>query len=285
MHCRAVTDVGRTTSSTRRARCLHNSLSDARDIVAMKVRVLVRARPLLRHEEGASAHTLLVDARKATVGVASRHGVASHAVDAVCGVGAPQEEVFEAGRVDELVRAVLDGFHSTIFAYGQTGSGKTFTMEGYDYSAKGGRAPTADFERTPPHKLGVTPRAVQLLFDAVAERNAACAAAGDGASLRVMCSFVQVYREQVLDLLNPALPTSGDMAARGVPVGLKLRWARGREFFVDNLYVGEAPTAADALRLFQGRRDANVRRVRGASLEAHAIRRPSFRGRSAAPSL
>ena len=89
----------------------------------MKVRVLVRARPLLRHEEGASAHTLLVDARKATVGVASRHGVASHAVDAVCGVGAPQEEVFEAGRVDELVRAVLDGFHSTIFAYGQTGSG------------------------------------------------------------------------------------------------------------------------------------------------------------------
>ena len=210
----------------------------------MKVRVLVRARPLLRHEEGASAHTLLVDARKATVGVASRHGVASHAVDAVCGVGAPQEEVFEAGRVDELVRAVLDGFHSTIFAYGQTGSGKTFTMEGYDYSAKGGRAPTADFERTPPHKLGVTPRAVQLLFDAVAERNAACAAAGDGASLRVMCSFVQVYREQVLDLLNPALPTSGDMAARGVPVGLKLRWARGREFFVDNLYVGEAPTAA-----------------------------------------
>ena len=218
----------------------------------MKVRVLVRARPLLRHEEGASAHTLLVDARKATVGVASRHGVASHAVDAVCGVGAPQEEVFEAGRVDELVRAVLDGFHSTIFAYGQTGSGKTFTMEGYDYSAKGGRAPTADFERTPPHKLGVTPRAVQLLFDAVAERNAACAAAGDGASLRVMCSFVQVYREQVLDLLNPALPTSGDMAARGVPVGLKLRWARGREFFVDNLYVGEAPTAADALRLFQG---------------------------------
>ena len=218
----------------------------------MKVRVLVRARPLLRHEEGASAHTLLVDARKATVGVASRHGVASHAVDAVCGVGAPQEEVFEAGRVDELVRAVLDGFHSTIFAYGQTGSGKTFTMEGYDYSAKGGRAPTADFERTPPHKLGVTPRAVQLLFDAVAERNAACAAAGDGASLRVMCSYVQVYREQVLDLLNPALPTSGDMAARGVPVGLKLRWARGREFFVDNLYVGEAPTAADALRLFQG---------------------------------
>ena len=169
----------------------------------MKVRVLVRARPLLRHEEGASAHTLLVDARKATVGVASRHGVASHAVDAVCGVGAPQEEVFEAGRVDELVRAVLDGFHSTIFAYGQTGSGKTFTMEGYDYSAKNGRAPTADFERTPPHKLGVTPRAVQLLFDAVAERNAACAAAGDGASLRVMCSFVQVYREQVLDLLNP----------------------------------------------------------------------------------
>ena len=130
--------------------------------------------------------------------------------------------------------ARTQGYNATVIAYGQTGSGKTFTMEGYDYSAKNGRAPTADFERTPPHKLGVTPRAVQLLFEAVAERNAACAAAGDGARLRVMCSYVQVYREQVLDLLNPALPTSGDMAARGVPVGLKLRWARGREFFVDH---------------------------------------------------
>lgn len=72
--------------------------------------------------------------------------------------------MFAGTRMPEMVEAVLDGYHATVFAYGQvphtvpmhaasrvlihqhwpcmcmcmcmcvqTGSGKTFTMEGYDY--------------------------------------------------------------------------------------------------------------------------------------------------------
>lgn len=61
--------------------------------------------------------------------------------------------------------------------YGQTGSGKTFTMEGYKYitssnanpSGTRGRigAPIADFENTPEPQLGVIPRAVHALFEAL----------------------------------------------------------------------------------------------------------------------
>lgn len=42
------------------------------------------------------------------------------------------------------------GYNATVFAYGQTGTGKTFTMEGF-------------FEE--PELCGITPRAVQEIFD------------------------------------------------------------------------------------------------------------------------
>ena len=189
----------------------------------MKVRVLVRARPLLRHEEGSSAHRSAV---RVVHGVASRHGVASHAVDAVCGVGAPPG-VFEAGRVDELVRAVLDGFRSTIFAYGQAGSGATFTMEGSDYSAKGGRAPTSDFERTPPQELGVTPRAADGCSSMCVRRPSGTPRArrrSTAPSLRVMCSFVQ--------LRTSSSSILGCRAFRSVLSSTRRRWSwKGHQTF------------------------------------------------------
>merc|ERR1712216_612624 len=60
-----------------------------------------------------------------------------------------QEEVFED--TNSLVQSAVDGFNVCIFAYGQTGSGKTYTMAGAD------GAP------------GITPRAMQRLFDVVDE--------------------------------------------------------------------------------------------------------------------
>jgi len=49
--------------------------------------------------------------------------------DRVWRADANQAEVFED--VEPLVVSVLDGYNACIMAYGQTGSGKTFTMDGY----------------------------------------------------------------------------------------------------------------------------------------------------------
>ena len=99
----------------------------------MKVRVLVRVRPVLPHEaqRGEASTHLSIDAPAGTIGALTKQGkVLSYQVDEVCSDQLTQEEVYAAGELDKLVGAAMRGYHATVFAYGQTGSGKTFTMEG-----------------------------------------------------------------------------------------------------------------------------------------------------------
>lgn len=56
-------------------------------------------------------------------------------------------------KIAPLVQSAVDGYNATIFAYGSTGSGKTYTMMG----VKG--------------QVGVIPRAVRQVFDAIDERS------------------------------------------------------------------------------------------------------------------
>ncbi|KXS94879.1 hypothetical protein AC578_1500 [Pseudocercospora eumusae] len=89
---------------------------------------------------------------------------------------------------DEVVAPILDevlnGFNCTIFAYGQTGTGKTYTMSG-DIS-----------DMLPiPEAAGIIPRVLHTLFaklnDDEAEKN----------EHSVKCSFIELYNEELRDLL------------------------------------------------------------------------------------
>jgi len=51
------------------------------------------------------------------------------AFDRVFDANSSQEEIYAAA-IKDPVKAVLEGYNSTIVAYGQTGTGKTYTMEG-----------------------------------------------------------------------------------------------------------------------------------------------------------
>ncbi|OSX72837.1 hypothetical protein BU14_0401s0008 [Porphyra umbilicalis] len=104
----------------------------------------------------------------------------SFAFDRVFDGSASQGDVF--AEVSEMVQSALDGFRVCIFAYGQSGSGKTHTMLS---SANG-------------DELGVIPRAVSQIFDHT-ERMAA-----DGWKFELKASFMEVYNEQVRDLLGAA---------------------------------------------------------------------------------
>jgi len=234
----------------------------------MRVRVCVRVRPLLPHQQARGDKSTLLQLEPACVHLAqSKGGHASYAVDAAAASGlgdtTAQASFYEQCEIDKLVAAVVDGFAATVFAYGQTGSGKTFTMEGFEYLAStNGRAPQVDIANTPPSRLGIVPRAVRKLFAAVDAKNAE-----GGARVRVVCSYVQIYKEQVLDLLNPA-------AAGGAVRGLKLRWSAARDFYCDNLFVEEASDADHALALFEGgvrhKRMAETR-MNAASSRSHCM--------------
>src|SRR5437764_2987829 len=79
---------------------------------------------------------------------------------------------------------MLSGFNCTIFAYGQTGTGKTYTMSGDMEEVYGGLSDSA----------GIIPRTIYELFDKLD---------AEGTEYTVKCSFIELYNEELRDLLSP----------------------------------------------------------------------------------
>ncbi|XP_071959413.1 kinesin-like protein KIF15 [Antedon mediterranea] len=109
--------------------------------------------------------------------------------DHVADENTTQEFVFNAvGR--KTVESCIAGYNGTIFAYGQTGSGKTFTMMG--------PSEEENFE----HPLrGVVPRSIDYLFSLIEREREK---RGDQFEFSCKCSFLEIYKEQVFDLLDHA---------------------------------------------------------------------------------
>ena len=148
-----------------------------------RIKVMIRVRPLVALEtDGAhrSSDTVVETTPTEVVlhGAEARHQLAC-ALDTVLGPGSTQEDVY--GHVGDCVDTVAQGYNATVLAYGQTGSGKTHTM----FGAGGWSESPGGWSGG-----GIIPRAVAALFDALPR------------GAQVFASFLQVYREQVYDMLR-----------------------------------------------------------------------------------
>lgn len=116
---------------------------------------------------------------------------------------ATQKAVF-----DDLGKGVLDnawsGYNCSLFAYGQTGAGKSYSMVGYGVNK------------------GIVPITCDSLFKSIEERK------GDGTNYRVTLSMLEIYNEQVRDLLSKKAAPKG---------GLKVRQHPSKGFYVNELTV------------------------------------------------
>ena len=260
--------------------------ADGASSQARSIRVVVRVRPLLEAEHEHTAAGLSADGGSVSLvnlagapgegDVCGRPGDQQQqrtstsrrfAFDRVFGTGSTQREVFEGSGAREMIHGCLDGFHATIFAYGQTGSGKTHTMDGIAYThareyggavraepaagaaaAAGGSAP-----RFTAHGAGLTPRGIECLFAAIRERRRGGAGgAAPGRRFDVHCSYVQVYKEKVYDLLNPsAIAAGADGEGDGLGKGLRMRWSKREGFFLEDLYRVSCNEVGDALAALQ----------------------------------
>ena len=148
------------------------------------VQVVVRMRPL-NEEEKKSSNTPVVtthtESGEVSITKGKTGGRTSYAYhfDQVFGSFATQEEVYDATLLP-VIQDVLDGFECSVFAYGQTGTGKTHTMEGDLSNGFGGGE-------------GVIPRAANTIF--------ARLQALPGAIYSVKCTYLEVYNEELSDLL------------------------------------------------------------------------------------
>ncbi|XP_045435436.1 kinesin-like protein KIF15 isoform X2 [Pipistrellus kuhlii] len=167
--------------------------------------------------------------------------------DHVAGMDTTQESVFSTV-AKGIVESCMSGYNGTIFAYGQTGSGKTFTMMGPSESD--------NFS----HNLrGVIPRSFEYLFSLIDREKDK---AGAGKSFLCKCSFIEIYNEQIYDLLDSA------------SAGLYLREHIKKGVFVVGAVEQVVTSAAEAYQVLTGgwrnRRVASTSMNRESS-RSHAV--------------
>ena len=98
------------------------------------VRVVVRIRPILPHEQqqGYTTTSLEIDQQSLSCltdekynSISLQKGNSQHkfTFDAVHGPQATQQNVYDSAKIKQLLSSVLEGENAAVFAYGQTGSG------------------------------------------------------------------------------------------------------------------------------------------------------------------
>ncbi|KAL6342691.1 hypothetical protein AAG906_013097 [Vitis piasezkii] len=151
------------------------------------VRVIVRMRPPNKDEEEGE-----VIAQKMSGDSLSILGQ-TFTFDSVADAESTQLDIFQLVG-SPLVENCLSGFNSSVFAYGQTGSGKTYTMWG--------PANALLDENLSNNKQGLTPRVFEQLFARINEEQ--IKHADKQLKYQCRCSFLEIYNEQITDLLDPS---------------------------------------------------------------------------------
>ncbi|XP_066131746.1 kinesin-like protein KIF22 [Saccopteryx bilineata] len=156
-----------------------------------RVRVAVRLRPFVGGMAGANDTPCVRGLDNCSLEIANwrnHQETLKYQFDAFYGERSSQRDIY-AGSVQPILRHLLEGQNASVLAYGPTGAGKTHTMLG---SAE---------------QPGVIPRALMDLLQLTREEGAE----GRPWALCVSMSYLEIYQEKVLDLLDPA---SGDLVIR-----------------------------------------------------------------------
>ncbi|KAM6322964.1 chromosome-associated kinesin KIF4A [Podargus strigoides] len=171
------------------------------DDKVIPVRVALRCRPLVPKEtsEGCQICLSFVPGEPQVVVGNDK----SFTYDYVFNPSVEQEEVFNTA-VAPLIRGIFKGYNATVLAYGQTGSGKTYSMGG---------TYTANQEHEP--NVGVIPRVIKLLFQEKEQRH--------DWEFDLKVSYLEIYNEDILDLLCPSRDRSSQISIREDPKeGIKI---------------------------------------------------------------
>ncbi|KAL0462359.1 UNVERIFIED_CONTAM: Kinesin-like protein KIN-14O, partial [Sesamum latifolium] len=180
-------------------RKLHNELQELKG----NIRVYCRIRPFLPGQKGKQSIVEYIGENGELVVVnpakPGKEGRRSFKFDKVYGPTATQAEVF--ADTQPLVQSVLDGYNVCIFAYGQTGSGKTYTMTGPDGATE--------------EDWGVNYRALNNLFRISQSRQSSF-------TYEVSVQMVEIYNEQVRDLLSSDVPDASVQAVNSTSDVLEL---------------------------------------------------------------
>lgn len=165
------------------------------------VKVVVRCRPLNRKEDtnGPAGGIVQMDLGLGQVILRNPRAPPSEpqktfTFDAVYDANSKQRDLYDES-VRPLIDSALAGFNGTIFAYGQTGTGKTYTMQGAWLD---------------PEKRGVIPNAFDHIFTHISRSQS-------DKQYLVRASYLEIYREEIRDLLIPNAGSTRGLELRESP--------------------------------------------------------------------
>ncbi|KAK4378399.1 hypothetical protein RND71_000261 [Anisodus tanguticus] len=188
------------------------------------VQVLIRVRPLNSMERSTQGYTRCLKQESAQCITWIGQPETRFTFDHVACETINQETLFRMVGLP-MVENCLFGYNSSIFAYGQTGSGKTHTMLGE----------IEELEIRPSPNRGMTPRIFEFLFARIrAEEESR---RDERLQYSCKCSFLEIYNEQITDLLDPS------------STNLMLREDITKGVYVENLSEFEVQTVGDILKL------------------------------------
>ncbi|KAJ1649903.1 hypothetical protein IWQ61_009149 [Dispira simplex] len=223
-------------TSKKRSRTAQETISTESN--GHKIKVICRVRPFLKHEPQdesvlASGRTMKIVNQRNPSEVFMYH------FDACYSATATQPDIFQRD-VRPIVDNIFQGLDATIFCYGVTGAGKTYTIQGSDKDP------------------GIIPRTVEYLFANKRMRR----------KLRysITCSYFEIYKEAVFDLLVPR----DTMSAAGLPI----REDGNRNVFVANLTEKTVMSYAEFQTMYRQackNRSTASTKLNVASSRSHAV--------------
>ncbi|VFQ74892.1 unnamed protein product [Cuscuta campestris] len=192
------------------------------------VQVLIRIRPPSDVEKATQGYGRCLRQESEQTLVWLGHPETRFTFDHVACESLSQEKLFRVAG-NPMVENCMSGYNSCMFAYGQTGSGKTYTMMGEIGQMSG---------NLNDHR-GITPRIFEYLFARIREEEEK--QKSERLKFSCKCSFLEIYNEQITDLLEPSSPN------------LHLREDSKKGVYVENLTEVSVTCVDDVLRfLLQG---------------------------------
>ncbi|KAK9280493.1 hypothetical protein L1049_014185 [Liquidambar formosana] len=187
------------------------------------VQVIIRIRPLSSAEISLQGYSKCVRQESCQTVTWTGHPESRFTFDLVADENVSQEKLFKVAGVP-MVENCVGGYNSCMFAYGQTGSGKTHTMLG---DIEGGT-------RRHSVNCGMTPRVFEYLFSRIQKEKEV--RRDEKLRFTCKCSFLEIYNEQILDLLDPS------------SINLQIREDIKKGIHVENLKEIEVSSARDVIQ-------------------------------------
>ena len=210
------------------------------------VRVVVRARPMDKNEiQAGSLSVIKVDKLKRAITVVKPNATANeppktYYFDNVFDWESSQLDLY-VDTARPIVEKVLEGYNGTILAYGQTGTGKTYTMSGYPES---------------PQTKGIIPNAFAHIFGHIAK-------AKENQKFLVRVSYMEIYNEEVRDLLGKDVTKSLEVKERP-DIGVFVKDLSG-------YVVHNADDLENIMKLGNKNRAVGATKMNSESSRSHAI--------------